>query len=152
MARVFSFLALAAALVCLTVPAGAADKPGDGTGAAGKLDGAWRMVGSRNADTEEYAKLPEGLQHIKLVVGGRFVWTTVQDGKIIRSAGGKCAVKGDKYIESVEFGSGDDAPPLAGKEFTFSWKLEGGKWYHKGTLKIDQAEIPIDEVWERVKQ
>ena len=37
------------------------------------LNGAWRMVSLQPAGSDEYVKLPEGQQHMKLVVGGRFV-------------------------------------------------------------------------------
>ena len=39
---------------------------------------------------------------------------------------------------------------MVGRSFTFTSKFEGGKWHHKGVLKIDGAQQEIDEIWERV--
>jgi hypothetical protein len=145
-----SLTCLVVALVCVTVPGGGVVAE-DGVPGGTKLDGAWRMTGFRGAEGGEYAQLPEGVRHIKLVAGGRFVWTTAQDGKIIRSAGGKCTVKGDKYTEVIEFTVGEGVEGFVGKEVTFTWKLQDGKWHHTGTVKADDGEHRIDEVWERVK-
>jgi hypothetical protein len=137
----------AMALLVLGGPAGRADKPVEGQNSGAKLDGAWRLVGIRDGD--EYRK-PEGWEQHKLVVGGRFNWTTSKDGKILYSAGGKCAFDGDVYTESVEFAHERDF--LVGKEVKCTWKLDGDKWYHKGTIKTDQGDLTIDELWERVKK
>jgi hypothetical protein len=42
--------------------------------------------------------------------------------------------------------------PEAGTKLDGAWKLDGGRWHHKGTIKTDQGDIPIDELWERVKK
>ena len=54
------------------------------------------------------------------------------------------------YTEFIEFAHERDF--LVGKEPRFTWKLDGDKWYHKGTIKTDQGDIEIDELWERVKK
>jgi hypothetical protein len=150
MTRIVSFAIVvvvwAMALVMLNAPAGLAAKPAEGETRGNKVDGAWRLVGIRDGDT--YSK-PDREQY-KLVVGGRFIWTTSKDGKIEYAAGGKYTVEGDKYTESIEFAHDRDF--LVGKEAKFTWKLDGDKWYHKGTLKTDQGDVQIDELWERVKK
>jgi hypothetical protein len=143
----FSVVALPVALLALGVPATPADKPEGTPKAASKLDGAWRLVGVRAG--EEYSK-PESWDQYKLVVGGRFIWTSSQDGKILYAAGGRCTVEGDRYTEFIEYAH--ERPTLVGKEAKFTWKLDGDKWYHKGTIKTDEGDIPIDELWERVKK
>ena len=51
--------------------------------AKSQLDGAWRLLSSKDSATGESHKLPDGIEMTKLVVGGRFVWTVVQDGKAV---------------------------------------------------------------------
>jgi hypothetical protein len=148
MVRYFALAALSVALVSLGAPAGGADKPEVGT----KLDGAWKLVGARSGDGGEYAPLPDGLEQYKLVVGGRFIWTTSKDGKVQLAGGGRYTVAGDTYTEFIEYTHGEGVEGLAGKEAKFTWKLDGGRWYHKGTIKTDQGDIPIDELWERAKK
>ena len=115
------------------------------------LNGAWRMVSLQPAGSDEYVKLPEGQQHVKLVAGGRFVWTLAKDGKISRSAGGKCAFHGDEYTEQIEFVSDDGDVWLVGKTGVFKSMLKGGKWYVDGVIKTENGESRIKEIWERVK-
>jgi hypothetical protein len=141
-------LVLAATIFVLAAPMGRADKPEPQQNAGTKLDGAWRLVGVREGD--EFTKPPEGWEQYKLVIGGRFTWTLAKDGKIKYSAGGKYTVDGENYTEIIEFAQDRDF--LIGKEAKCTWKLDGDKWYHKGTVKTNDGDSPIDELWERVKK
>jgi hypothetical protein len=114
------------------------------------LDGAWKIVSTKDPRSGRMRQLPPGLEFTKLVVGGRYIWTVVQGDKVRAGAGGSFKVEGDEYTENVVFALGENQQPMAGKSFTFSWKIEDGKWYHKGTLKIGNAQQEIDEIWERV--
>jgi len=89
----------------------------------------------------------------KLVVGGRCIWTVVQDGKAVAGAGGTYALDDDSYTENVTFSLNNDArnaQVLVGKSFKFTWKIEGGQWHHKGVLDVGTAQQEIDELWERI--
>jgi hypothetical protein len=114
------------------------------------LDGAWRLVSAKDPRSGEMKKLPEGVELFKLVVDGRFVWTYVQNNKAVGGAGGRYTVDNDTYTEITEFALAPNQVPMTGKSFNFSWKIEDGKWYHKGTLKIGNGKQEIDQIFERV--
>jgi hypothetical protein len=54
-----------------------------------RLDGAWRLVRSKDARTGQMRGMPPGVEMTKLLVGGRYAWTVVRDGKAISGAGGE---------------------------------------------------------------
>jgi hypothetical protein len=116
-----------------------------------KLDGAWRLVSYKPAGSGEYVDFPDGWQQIKLVVDGRFVWTLANDGKVSRSAGGKCVTLGDEYTEQIEFVSDQSDEWMVGKTGAFAVKLDGNKWYVDGVIKSDKGVAKITEIWEHVK-
>ena len=114
------------------------------------LEGAWQLVSAKDPRSGEMRKLPAGLEMTKLVVGGRYVWMVVQNDKVVAGAGGHYTVDDDSYTEDVQFPLGKNQQGMVGKSFKFTWKIEDGKWHHKGTLKAGNAEQEIDEIWERV--
>ncbi len=114
------------------------------------LEGAWKLVEQKNGDAQDYQKQAEGTEMIKYVTGGRFVWTVVQDGKIVRAMGGKYKVDKDKYSESIDYVYGEDES-FVGKTFDFNWKIDGKTWLHVGTIQLNNEDIKIDEKWERCK-
>jgi len=124
------------------------DKPGD---KPSPIDGAWKLVESKNGDATEYQKAPEGTEMIKYVTGGRFVWTVVREGRILAAAGGKYKVDKDKYTESIEYTHGEGQTSLVGKTVDFTWKVDGNTWLHVGVIKINDQDVKIDEKWERCK-
>jgi hypothetical protein len=113
------------------------------------LEGAWKQAESKNGDAQDYQKPAEGLEMIKFVAGGRFIWTVAQGGKIVAGAGGKYKIDKDKYFETIEYTIGDGQDTLAGKTFEFTWKLDGKTWLHVGTIKLNDQDYKIDEKWER---
>jgi hypothetical protein len=113
------------------------------------LEGAWRVVESKNGDAQDYQKPPEGAQMIKFVAGGRFIWTACQGGKIVAGATGTYKIDKDKYSETIESVLGEGQEALAGKTFEFTWKLDGKTWLHVGTIRINDQDYKIDEKWER---
>jgi hypothetical protein len=124
------------------------DKQG---GTPSPIEGAWKLVESKNGDAQDYQKPPEGTEMIKYVTGGRFVWTVVREARIIAAAGGKYTVAKNKYTESIEYVHGEGQASLVGKTFDFTWKVDGTTWLHVGTIKVDDRDLKIDEKWERCK-
>ncbi len=120
--------------------------------AARPLDGAWRLVRALDPRSGQLREIPAGIEMTKLVVGGRFAWVVAQNGRAIAGAGGTYAVNGDSYSETVSYAVGQNQQGLIGTTTTFTWKLEGGKWHHKGTLRAGQAKQEIEEMWERVPE
>ncbi len=126
-----------------------AGKKTDQANAKTPLDGAWRLVSVKDP-AGQMRRLPPGVEMTKLVVGGRYTWTVVQNGRAVAGAGGSYSVSGDTYTETVTYAVGDRQQPMVGKSFKFTWKFEGGRWHHKGGLNAGTARQEIDEIWERV--
>jgi hypothetical protein len=143
-------LAALAALALAIVPARAVrsqvEKP---DGATCPIEGAWKLLESKNGDAQEFQKLPDGTEEIKFVTGGRFVWVVTREGRITAAAGGKYKVDKDKYTESIEYIHGEGQTSLVGKSFDFTWKIDGKTWLHVGMIKVEGQDLKIDEKWER---
>jgi hypothetical protein len=142
---------LFALLVALafTAATSAADEPKKAEPKAeNKLVGTWKLVSAKHDGKE--AKLPEDYTMLKHVTPVHFMWAVHdKDGKVAQSLGGPCILKGDKYEETPEYGIGDALDTLKGKTQSFTWKVEGNKWYHTGKLSSGTS---IEEVWERVQK
>jgi hypothetical protein len=133
-------LAIALALAALTAHA---QEPK----AENKLVGTWKMVSAKYGGTE--FKFPEGMTTLKHVTPSQFMWASYdKDGVVSRTAGGRYTIKGDAYEETPEYGMSTDFDIIKGKAQTFTWKVEGNTWIHKGALS---SGLTIDEVWERVE-
>jgi hypothetical protein len=115
------------------------------------IQGAWKAVEQKNGEAQDYKKSPEGMEEIKYVTGGRFVWTVVKDGRILAAAGGRYTVDKDKYSESIEYIHGQVPKSFVGKTFDFTWKVDGNTWLHVGAVKVNDRDFKIDEKWERCK-
>lgn len=128
---------------------------GDSRGQESKpapLEGAWKVVESKNGDAADYQKPAEGTETIKFVAGGRFMWVVNQGGKVVSGLGGKYKIDKDKYSETIDYALGEGTESLVGKTFEFTWKLDGKTWLHVGTITVNGQEIKIDEKWERCAQ
>ena len=115
-----------------------------------RLDGAWRLVSSRDPRTGQMRGMPPGVEMTKLLVGGQYAWTAVRDGKAIFGAGGKYQVDEHTYTETVVYSVGENMLSLVGVACPFTWTIEDGKWHHKGTLKVGASRQEINEIWEPV--
>ncbi|WP_240907388.1 hypothetical protein [Paludisphaera rhizosphaerae] len=116
------------------------------------IEGAWRQVESKNGAAKEYEKLPDGVEMTDYIVGGRFIWTIVQNGKILGAAGGRYKLEKDKFTEIIEFVSGDGVPDsFVGSTFEFTVKLEGDVMTKVGTIQLGGRDSKIDEKWVRCK-
>ena len=133
------------ALVLLAVLA-ATGRPDDAKPAPdNKLLGTWKLVSAKYGGKE--SKLPDSATTIKHVTATQFMWVTYdKDGKVSRTSGGTYTIKGEKYQETPAYGISSDFDLIKGKAQTFTWKVEGNKWYHTGKLSND---LTIEEVWER---
>jgi hypothetical protein len=115
------------------------------------IEGAWKQVGRRSGDTQEYQKPPEDAEMIKYVTGGRWVWTWVKDGRVLAALGGKYTVDKDSYNEIIEYCLGENQASFVGNTSHFTWKVEGDTWFIVGSAKINDQELKMDEKWERCK-
>jgi hypothetical protein len=116
------------------------------------IEGAWKQVEQKNGDAKEYQKFPEDMVMTDCIVGGRFVWTVVKDGKVISAAGGRYTSEKDKFTEIIEFVSGQGVPEsFVGSSFVFTVTIDGDTMTKVGTIQVSGQDYKIDEKWERCK-
>jgi hypothetical protein len=116
------------------------------------VEGAWKQVEQKNGPSQEYQKLPDGMVMTDCIVGGRFIWTVVQNGKVVGVAGGRYKIDKDKFTEIIEYVSGDGVPEsFVGSSFDFTVKVDGEKMTKVGTIQVGGQDFKIDEKWERCK-
>jgi hypothetical protein len=114
------------------------------------LVGTWRLVGTVGGDGQ-VVPVPAGFEQYKVVTPEYFMWTSLQDGAIVRHAGGAAFLDKRAYRERVDYTNGEDFRWFVGRTFEFTWKVADGRWYHRGVLRGDHGEeINVAEVWERV--
>ena len=119
---------------------------------ANLVEGAWRQVEQKNGDAQEYVKLPDDTVMTDCIVGGRFIWTIVQNGKVVGVAGGRYKSDKDKFTEIIEYVSGEGVPEsFVGSSFEFTVKLDGDTMTKVGTIQVGGQDYKIDEKWERCK-
>lgn len=137
---------LLATIFLAPIAAAWADEPGVAKSEY-KLLGTWKSVSAKFGG-QEY-KFPEGMTTLKHVTPAHFMWTSFdKDGIMTRAAGGSYTLKGEAYVETPEYGMSGDFDIIKGKAQTFTWKVEGNKWFHNGKLSNG---LTIEEVWERVE-
>ena len=116
------------------------------------IEGAWRQIGQKYGDATEYTPRPDGVELIKLVTHGRFVWTLTQNGKIVTAMGGSCKLDKNSYSETVEFAHGGGATEqFIGKTYNFTWNVEGDLSQTLGTMKVKGQEQTSSQKRERCK-
>ena len=119
---------------------------------AKSVEGAWKQVEQKNGDAQEYQKLPDDTVMIDCIVGGRFIWTIVKDGKVVGVAGGRYKAEKDKFTEIIEYVSGQGVPEsFVGSSFEFTVKIDGDTMTKVGTIQVNGQDFKIDEKWERCK-
>lgn len=69
---------------------------------------------------------------------------TADNQQFLRAAAGRIELKGNLYLEHVEYCS---VPAQVEKTHRFEVRVEGDKYYQTGMLD----DIKLEEVWQRVK-
>jgi hypothetical protein len=112
--------------------------------AEASLVGTWKMIkGSFNG--KEFVPRTTIL---KLHTPTHYVFVDYDsDGKIVDFVGGTYMLTGGRYETKPMYGAGPAFNSVKGKAQSFECKLEGTRWYHKGTLS---SGLTIDEIWERI--
>lgn len=130
----------------------AAGPPARSDEKAKSIEGAWKQVETKNGDATEYKKSPDGVEMVDCIVGGRFIWTVTQQGKVAAVAGGRYAYSGAKFTETIDYVAGGGLPEsFVGRKFEFDITWDGDGFRKAGLLKFDGQELKIDEKWERCK-
>lgn len=113
-----------------------------------ELIGTWRLISSKYGGQE--FQLSTDLSIVKHVTPEQFMWARYdKQGVVVYAAGGAYSIKDGEYVETPEYGMGEDIESIKGKSHTFNSKIEGKRWLHND--KLDSG-LTIDEVWERVEK
>lgn len=124
-----------------------ANQQTDSAKACATLVGTWRIASGVYGGQERVSTL--GRTTLKHVTPTQFAWLSYgADGIVTRAAGGGYTLKGDIYEETPEYGFSSDFDVVKGKAQRFACRIEGNKWYSKGSLSNG---LTIEEVWERVE-
>lgn len=124
-------------------------KPVTPAGSVSPLVGTWKLVSgeftARNDHNESDQWDSSTITQYKIVTPERFMYYSMRNNsQSVQWAGmGRVVIEDDQYTEIVE---NTNAIGLLGKELTFSYRLEGQRWYHT----IDTGNGVLVEVWERV--
>jgi hypothetical protein len=106
-----------------------------------ELDGTWELVSGQ--------PLPEGTRDIKMLAGGHFMFAAydTQTGKPLYAAGGTYELKGNSYVEHMDFASDKLPSGLIGHDQAFTVERDGDTFTQKGTLSNGK---PLMEKWKRI--
>ena len=128
------------ATVLLTVFLVGSQTTQSGTGPS-QLDGTWELVSGQ--------QLPEGARDIKIISKGHFIFVAYDagKGKPLYTGGGTYLLKGNSYIEHVDFASDEISAGLVGKDQHFNVKIAGDRFIQTGTLSNGKA---LSETWKRL--
>jgi hypothetical protein len=125
------------------------DGPQDPKRPEQEILGTWKLVSAKYGDREvKVLDLGTTLKHI---TNTQFMWVSYDpETKLIsRTSGGTWTTKGGQYVETAEYGLGNDFETIRGKEHTFTLRIEGDTWFHTGSLA---SGLKIEEKWDRVKK
>jgi hypothetical protein len=143
------FVFLTVGISCTASRTFGVDGPQDQKRTEQEILGTWKLVSAKYGDNElKVADLGITLKH---VTSAQYMWLSYDsETKLIsRTAGGTWRIKGDQYVETSEYGLGNDFEGLRGKEHSFAIRIEGDTWLHNGSLA---SGLKIEEKWERIKK
>lgn len=127
--------------------AGAGKAAAEAEDQTGRVEGVWRIVGINGNASGEFQKA--SYDEYKIMSAGHYLWLSFEPetGKVLRSGGGTYSIKRGTYTAHIEFSNSEDLRALVGQEYTGTFRLDGKKWYHHGTVPNGAV---FDELWERV--
>lgn len=114
------------------------------------IKGAWKVVRSQYGNEPMTERPKEDLTY-KLFTGTRWASTFYNSSTntISGTCGGTYTIKGNQYVETIEYYSWD--PAVAGKTVTFTMTIENGMLHQKGTMEYKgNPNYIIDEWYVRV--
>ncbi len=114
---------------------------------AQELEGVWKITYGKIIYPDTVVEVTDS-HKLKILVGGRFAHGNQETDSTLTAGGGTYAYDGQTYTENIEYFT---IPSLVGQSVKFGVKLEGGKWSLSGTLRVDDEDVKIEEVWERVE-
>ena len=114
---------------------------------AQELEGVWKMTYGIFTYPDTVIEVTDS-RAVKILVGGRFALGNQDTDSTLTAGGGTYEYDGQTYTENIEYFTD---PSIVGQSVKFDIKLEEGKWSHSGTIKGDDGDLKLEEVWERVE-
>jgi hypothetical protein len=111
-----------------------------------KLVGTWKMVSAKHDGQD--SDQPTRLICLKHITPTHWMWAFIDPAtkEITMAATGTYTLEGDKYVELPLYTLGQGVGDIRDKPQSFTWKIEGDKWFHTGTISTG---VKLEEVWER---
>jgi hypothetical protein len=147
--KIVVFVFLTVAMIYTASRTFGVDGPRDQNKPEREILGTWKLVSAKYGNEE--IKLEDLGTTPKHITSTQFMWVSYNaETKLIsRTSGGTWKTNGDQYVETTEYGLGNDFEQLRGKEHTFTLRIEGDTWFHNGALANG---LKIEEKWERIKR
>ena len=147
--RIVVFVFLTVAIFYTASRTFGVDGPQDQKKPEQEILGTWKLVSAKYGDNE--LKLEDLGITLKHITSTQFMWVSYNpETKLIsRTSGGMWKIKDDQYVETSEYGLGNDFEQIRGKEHKFTLRIEGDTWFHNGALANG---LKIEEKWERIKR
>jgi hypothetical protein len=139
---------LLTAMAALTLAFAPAPFPNSSRKPAPKLVGVWRLLKTKAGDGAWEDRRTHWLE-LKTITPARFTWTVQAAGSTVvrHGASGRCAIKGNAYVENVETAIGSVDPSVVGQEMTCTWRLIGRELHmdvHNRGVHYKQVWVPAD--------
>jgi len=113
------------------------------------IKGTWKCIRSRYGNSEMKDRSNEDVFKIFTATRWSSAFYNKKEKKFDGAGGGTYTLKGELYIENVEYYSWDAA--TVGKTFNFTLKLENGMLHQTGTIEYKgDPKYVIEEWYQRV--
>lgn len=125
-----------------------------------EIVGTWELVSYKNEEDSIWSEHPGFVGYMKLITPTHFTWVyyNKEGDEVTAEAGGTYTLEEDIYSETLFY----QHPPeqnLVGLTIPFDFRMENGKWYHKGwivrpvidpetgeQIRVDSS--LVEEIWE----
>lgn len=102
----------------------------------GPLNGTWKVVATRQSEESDWHDTAKDLTVLKHITGSHFTFVAIDNAtdEVKLAFGGRSAVEGDKYVETVDYGPKTLLETIGGKKQVFNWSVDGNIFTLVGTL------------------
>lgn len=113
------------------------------------LEGTWKLVKHQWGDMQEVEKTE--IEIYKIFTKKHFFFLYFNENEFLGAGGGTYEMKGENYIEHLDFFSWDST--AIGTQQTFKWSIANNQFHQSGIVKnIDNFDnFTIEEYYERVE-
>ena len=145
--KTFQAISIVLAVMITSCSAPKKEAPEETKTPAQELEGVWKMTFGKIIYPDTVVEVTDSPK-VKILVGGRFSHGNQETDSTLTAGGGTYEYDGQTYTENIEYFT---IPSLVGQSVKFDIILEDGKWSLSGILSVDDEDIKLEEVWERVE-